>query len=125
MTALASVKVAREKLLELLHEAKEAALAEFEERVRRYDKDVAERRAAVVAAAKRDLSKDENFTALRDAVQAYHSRVRNKQYDGQIGDNERKRIGERYDSAIKLVEISSDDEFKVNSNTEFGYLLGL
>lgn len=125
MTTAASVKVAREKLLELLREAKDDALATFDQRVQQYEEELSARRSEVVAAAKRDLKQEVNLMELSTAVGNYNRYSRDKRYDGTIGDETRKRTGERYDTAIKLVEISSDDHFKVTSNTEFGYLLGL
>lgn len=132
MTTMASVKVAREKLLELLREAKDERLKKFDEAVERYNEKLVELRQGALEAASKDLSKEANLDKLGDALGAYLSSKKNRRYQYEetlgvyISKNDRENIIERrYDNAIKLVTISSDDSFKVTSNTEFGMLLGL
>lgn len=128
MAALASVKVEREKLMELLREAKEAKLAEFDERMEKFNEEVAKLRGKVVKALEGDLSKDDDLRKLYETLGEFYNRRRDQYIyvDGMyVNVKERKTIEQRYESAIKLVDISADEFFKITSNTEFGYLLGL
>jgi len=131
MAMMASVKVEREKLLELLREAKDEKLKKFDEAVERHNERVVERRRDAVEAASTDLSKEDNLDKLSEALYAYHVLKKNRRYEWDdvlctyLGKNERTNVERRYDNAIKLVTISSDDSFKVTSNTEFGQLIGL
>lgn len=124
----ASVKVERKKLLKLLREAKDEKLAEFDKRMEKFNEEVAKLREKVVKAMGGDPTKDDDLRALYEALSAFYNRKRDQYIyvdDMYVNAKERKNIEGRYDSALKLVEISSDEFFKVTSNTEFGYLLGL
>lgn len=121
MTALASVKVTREKLGELLVEAKLERLVEANELVAKAEAELQGARDELVSAAKRDLSQDENIESLAQAVRAYEGRADQKRWK----DRDVEQINKRYDDALRLVAISSDGTLKVTSHTEFGYLLGL
>lgn len=119
-----SVRVIPVKLLELLGEAKTNALGEFDAKAAAHLLEVEQAGEKVIAAAAADLSVEENLDALVDTVRNY-SYKRDTQYSRNYAEESRKRIESRYDSAIRLVEISSDEYHRVTSHTEFGYLLGL
>jgi len=131
MTALASVKIEREKLLQLLREAKDEKLARFDEQVVKFNEKLTKLREETVKAASADLSKEANLKKLHDVLGTYFSSRSSRRYaydeilGTYLGTEQRQQLEHRYDSAMRLVEISSDDQFKITSNTEFGHLLGL
>lgn len=122
MAAQATVKVAREKLIELLRGAKQTQLDAHDERVRENERETEKALKDLTAAAAKDLSQRKNLDALSDALNLY---LRHKRRDDAWAKRDRKRLIEEYDAAIRLVEISSDETLRVTSSSEFGRLLGL
>jgi hypothetical protein len=114
-----SITIKRDKLLDELRKQKKKKLDEIDKRAAEHAKKMTPFRKQIATAAAKDLSQDANFEALIEAVDTHQRK------DHGPGPHYRQDWADRFDNAIRTIELSSDVDFEVSMHTDLGMLIGI